>query len=80
MNNLTISLDQLVSFSQARANLADLIDLAPKKKFFIITRRNKPIIALVDIKFLEELLLVYNAFMKRSQHKNVKNKTAFITP
>lgn len=73
---LTVSLDQIIPFSQARANLGKLIDLAPKKKFFVITRRNKPIIALVDIKFLEELLSVYNAFMKRSQHKS---KTAVIT-
>jgi len=54
--SLTVSLDQIIPFSQARANLADLIDMAPKKKFFVITRRNKPNIALVDIKYFESLL------------------------
>ncbi|PJA22664.1 hypothetical protein COX59_02380 [Candidatus Beckwithbacteria bacterium CG_4_10_14_0_2_um_filter_47_25] len=54
--SLTVSLDQIIPFSQARANLSDLIDKTPKKKLYIITRKNKPTVALVDIKFFEKIL------------------------
>ena len=72
--SLTVSLDQIIPFSQARANLADLIDRVPKKKFFVITRRNKPVIALVDINYLEKLLFAYNDFIKLSPHKGLNIK------
>lgn len=56
MNNLTISLDQLVPFSQARANLADLIDRVKGQYFLVVTKRQQPKVALVDTDYLAALI------------------------
>ena len=56
MNNLTVSLDQLVPFSQARANLADLVDKVKGKYFLVVTKRQQPRVALVDTDYLAALI------------------------
>jgi len=56
MNNLTVSLDQLVPFSQARANLAEIVDRVKNTKFLVLTKRQKPKVALVDTDYLATLI------------------------
>lgn len=53
---LTVTLDQIIPFSKARANLSSLIDKLGKKNYFVIAKKYTPAAALVDIKFLSRLL------------------------
>ncbi len=66
MNNLTISLDQLVPFSQARANLAELIDRVKGQYFLVVTKRQQPKVALVDTDYLATLITKKEAEEMRS--------------
>lgn len=54
--SLTVSLDQIVPFSQARANFADLLKKVKDKRFLVVTRRQKPQAALVDTDYLASLI------------------------
>lgn len=56
---LKVSLDQIVPFSQARANLASLINKLEKKKYVVISKKYRPAAALVDLKFLNKILKAY---------------------
>ncbi|MEK7513873.1 MAG: type II toxin-antitoxin system prevent-host-death family antitoxin [Patescibacteria group bacterium] len=54
--SLTVSLDQIIPFSQARANLADLLDKVKGKYFLVVTKRQQPKVALVDTDYLATLI------------------------
>ena len=54
--SLTITLDQIVPFSQARANLAGLIDQLKTKKFTVVTKRQKPTAVLVNTEYFTKLM------------------------
>jgi len=56
MNDLTVTFDQIIPFSQARANLADLINKVKDQFFLVITKRQKPKVALVDTNYLASLI------------------------
>lgn len=71
MNNLTISLDQLVPFSQARANLADVIDRVKNTQFLVLTKRQKPEIAMVDTNYLAQLIAVYKKWQTDREFESI---------
>jgi hypothetical protein len=52
--------NQVIPVSKARATLPALIETVSKKDFYILAKKYKPKAALVDLAFLEKLLLVYN--------------------
>lgn len=62
--SLTVSLDQLVPFSQARAGLADLLDGIKRKEYVVISRKYQPAAILANIKFFDKVLRGYKAWQK----------------
>ena len=73
MNNLTVSLDQLVPFSQARANLAELVEKVKGKYFLVVTKRQLPKVALVDTDYLAKLITVYQNWQRDQEFKAIMN-------
>ncbi|OIP03030.1 hypothetical protein AUK18_02710 [Candidatus Beckwithbacteria bacterium CG2_30_44_31] len=71
MNNLTVSLDQLVPFSQARANLADVVDRVKNTKFLVLTKRQKPAIAFVDTNYLAKLISIYKKWQRETEFSTI---------
>lgn len=70
--SLTVSLDQIIPFSQARANLADLFDKVKDQYFLVITRRQRPKVALVDTNYLATLITKKEAEEMKSLTKNLQ--------
>jgi len=54
--SLTVSLDQIIPFSQARANLSDLVDKVKGQYFLVITKRQQSKVALIDTNYLATLI------------------------
>ena len=71
--SLTVSLDQIIPFSQARANLADLFDKVKGQYFLVLTRRQKPEVALVDTDYLATLITRKEAEEMRSLTNNLQS-------
>jgi len=75
--SLTVSLDQIIPFSQARANLANLIDKVRGQYFLVLTRRQKPKVALIDTDYLATLITKKEAeemrFLANNLHVGFKD-------
>ena len=52
---MKIQLQKILPFTEVRNNLSQLVDRVGKELYFIISKQNKPIAALVDIKYLSAL-------------------------
>ena len=70
--SLTVSLDQIIPFSQARANLADLVDKVKGQYFLVLTKRQQPRVALVDTDYLATLITKKEAEEMRLLNKNLQ--------
>ena len=73
MDNLTFSFNQLVPFSQARANLAEVIDKAKSRQFMVVTKRQKPAIALIETNYLAKLIAVYKQWQRQREFEAIMN-------
>lgn len=71
--SLTVSLDQIIPFSQARANLAEVIDKAKNRQFLVVTKRQKPEIALINTIFLDKLISVYKNWQREREFAEIMN-------
>lgn len=49
-----ITLDKVVSFTEARNNLSTLVDTLPKEGYLVVTKRLKPALVLVGPEYFEE--------------------------
>ena len=70
--SLTVSLDQIIPFSQARANLADLVDKVKGQYFLVLTKRQQPRVALVDTDYLATLITKKEAEEMRFLAENLQ--------
>lgn len=61
---LQISLDQIVPFSKARANLSSLIEVVKRKKYVVISKKYQPTVALVNLDFLAKILKIYQDWQR----------------
>jgi len=52
---MKVQLQKILPFTEARNNFSRLVKEVRKNSYFIISKQNKPIAALVDIKYLSVL-------------------------
>ena len=68
---LQVSLDQIVPFSKARADLSSLLEKLAKKDYFVIAKKYQPKAAVVSIPYLTKLQRVYNEFRREKRFEKV---------
>lgn len=66
---LNIALDRIIPLSEARARLKDIIEQTNDDRFWVLTRRGKPRVAIVDVAYLDQLIRQawFNDLSSRSQ-------------
>ena len=66
---LNVSLDRMVSVTEARARLRELIEQTNDDQFWVLTSRGKPRVALVDVDYLDQLMrrAWFDSLASRSQ-------------
>jgi prevent-host-death family protein len=66
---LNISLDRIVSVTEARSRLREIIEQTSDDQFWVLTWRGKPRAALVDIEYLDQLIrrAWFDSLASRSQ-------------
>lgn len=53
---ISVALDRIISLTEARTRLSEIIDKAIGDQFWVLTRRGEPRVAIVDVDYLEQLL------------------------
>jgi prevent-host-death family protein len=66
---LNIALDRIISLTEARARLKEIIEQTNNDRFWVLTRRGKPRVAIVDVEYLDQLIrrAWFNDLASRSQ-------------
>lgn len=53
---LKVAVDRIVSVTDARSRLSELVDEAKLEEFWVLTKGGKPRVALVDVAYLDDLI------------------------
>lgn len=53
---LKVAVDRIVSVTDARSRLSELVDEAKSAEFWVLTKGGKPRVALVDVAYLDALI------------------------
>ena len=53
---LKVAIDRIVSITEARSRLSELVDEATADEFWVLTKGGKPRVALVDVAYLDQLV------------------------
>ena len=53
---LKVAVDRIVSVTEARRRLSELVDQATDDEFWVLTKGGKPEVALVDVAYLDQLV------------------------
>ena len=66
---LKVAIDRIVSITEARSRLSELVDEATADEFWVLTKGGKPRVALVDVAYLDQLVRQawFNDLAHRSQ-------------
>jgi len=66
---IKVALDRVIPLTEARARLSEIINKTVGDKFWVLTRRGKPKVAVVDVDYLEQLMqrAWFNDLASRSQ-------------
>lgn len=51
-----VAIDRIVSVTEARSRLSELVDKATAGEFWVLTKGGKPRVAIVDVAYLDELV------------------------
>jgi prevent-host-death family protein len=64
-----IALDRIIPLTEARSRLREIIDQTSDDRFWVLTRRGKPRVAIVDVEYLDQLIrrAWFNDLATRSQ-------------
>lgn len=64
-----IALDRIIPLTEARARLREIIEQTNDDRFWVLTRRGKPRVAIVDVEYLDQLIrrAWFNDLATRSQ-------------
>jgi prevent-host-death family protein len=64
-----IALDRIIPLTEARARLREIIEQTNEDRFWVLTRRGKPRVAIVDVEYLDQLIrrAWFNDLASRSQ-------------
>lgn len=66
---LKVAVDRIVSLTEARSRLSELIETAEDDDFWVLTKGGKPRVAIVDVAYLDQLIrrAWFNDLASRSQ-------------
>jgi len=66
---LKVSIDHIIPLTEARARLSELVEKATGDQFWVLTKRGKPRVAVVDVNYLDQLVrrAWFNELSARSQ-------------
>ena len=53
---LKVALDRMVPVTEARARLSEIIEQTSGDRFWVLTRRGRPRVAVVDVEYLDQLI------------------------
>ncbi|HEY1410304.1 MAG TPA: type II toxin-antitoxin system Phd/YefM family antitoxin [Promineifilum sp.] len=53
---LKVAVDRIVSVTDARSRLSELVDEAKSDEFWVLTKGGKPRVALIDVAYLDDLI------------------------
>ncbi len=56
MMTLRVAVNRIVSVTEARSRLSELVEDATADEFWVLTKGGKPRVALVDIAYLDDLI------------------------
>lgn len=67
---LKVAINRIVSVTEARSRLSELVDEASSDEFWVLTKGGKPRVALVDVAYLDELIRKawFNELSSQSQN------------
>jgi len=51
-----VDLDRMVPLTEARSRLSEIVDKTAGDQFWVLTRRGRPTVAMVDIEYLDQLI------------------------
>lgn len=69
---IKVALDRIVTLTEARSRLSEIIDKTTGDQFWVLTRRGKPKVAMVDVEYLDQLIR-----RARSNDLAVRSQAAF---
>lgn len=55
MNPLRVSLDNIIPLTEARDHFSQIVSEVQKDKLYVLTKGGKPAVAIIDVKYLEQL-------------------------
>ena len=66
---LNVALDRIVPLTEVRARLSEIVEQTKGDRFWVLTRRGRPRVALVDVEYLDQLMqrAWFNDLASRSQ-------------
>ena len=66
---LNVALDRIVPLTQVRARLSEIVEQTKDDQFWVLTRRGRPRVAIVDVEYLDRLIrrAWFNDLASRSQ-------------
>jgi prevent-host-death family protein len=53
---LKVSIDHIIPLTEARARLSELVEKTTGDQFWVLTKRGKPRVAVVDVDYLDQLV------------------------
>ena len=53
---LKVALDRIISLTEARARLSEIVEQTSGDQFWVLTRRGRPRVAVVDVEYLDRLI------------------------
>jgi prevent-host-death family protein len=66
---LKVTLDRVIPLTEARARLSEIVEQTSGDQFWVLTRRGRPRVAVVDVEYLDRLMrrAWFNDLASRSQ-------------
>ena len=66
---LNIALDRIIPLTQVRTRLSEIVEQTRGDQFWVLTRRGRPRVAIVDVEYLDQLIrrAWFNDLASRSQ-------------
>ena len=53
---LKVALDRMIPLTEARARLSEIVEQTSGDQFWVLTRRGRPRVAVVDVEYLDRLI------------------------
>jgi prevent-host-death family protein len=53
---LKVALDRIIPLTEARARLGEIVEQTSGDQFWVLTRRGRPRVAVVDVEYLDRLI------------------------